>query len=62
MTPRTYPPEFYERLKERDLPPEAADDYARTLEGQMFLVFNPLVGWLDRQLRRSPRLYTWLSK
>lgn len=24
--------------------------------------FEPLVSWLDRQIRRSPRLHSWLSK
>lgn len=25
-------------------------------------ILTPLVAWLDRQLRRSPRLYAWLSR
>jgi len=41
---------------------EALDD----LGAELRKVYEPpilrLLGWLDRQLRRSPRLYAWLSR
>jgi hypothetical protein len=38
----------------------ALSDLRRALDDALGI--SRLVYWLDRQLRRSPRLYAWLSK
>jgi hypothetical protein len=42
--------------------PEAWADFTKTLREAWEPPLLRLMWWLDRQLRRSPRLYRWLSR
>ncbi len=46
----------------RKEPPEAWADFKDTLRPVVEQPLLRMVDWLDRQLRRSPRLYRWLSR
>jgi len=51
-----------QKYQEHEQRQEAFKEFNRNFGQALDSLFVPILRWLDRQLRRMPRLYAWLSR